>query len=139
MNNHLVEVLKQNGICCFSTDFSQKKISEYLYKLVLAKSGNEVYDLPECSGFSELNGKYCFITKEYCEENNYPLVTDKMFEMSLDENMNSEMEELDFLELAENHNSMEQFLLLNMVRIVGLMSNPLYHLWFNWFCAGCFQ
>ncbi len=127
ISNHLVEVLKQNGICCFNTDFSQKKISEYLYKLLLSKLGNEVYDLPECSGFSELNGKYCFITKEYCEENNYPVITNRTFEMRLDESMNSEMAELDFLALSENHNSTEQFLLLNMVRIVGLLSNPLYH------------
>ena len=127
ISNRLVGVLKQDGICCFNTDFSQKKISEYLYKLVLAKSGNEVYDLPEYSGFNEIDGKYCFVTREYCKENNYPVVTDKNFEMSLDKSMNSEMAEQTFLLLAENHNSAEQFLLLNMIRIVGLLSNPLYH------------
>lgn len=126
ISNRLVEVLKQNGICCFNTDFSQKKISEYLYKLVLAKSGNEVYDLPEYNGFNRLNGKYCFVTKEYCKKNNYPVITDRTFEMSLDESMNSEMAELDFLALAENHNSTEQFLLLNMIRMVGLLSNSLF-------------
>lgn len=126
ISNRLVGILKQNGICCFNTDFSQKKISEYLYKLVLAKSGNEVYDLPEYSSFNELDGKYCFVTREYCEENNYPFVTYKNFEMSLDKSINFEMAEQAFLLLAGNHNSTEQFLLLNMIRIVGLLSNPLY-------------
>lgn len=83
INNRLVGALKQNGICCFNTDFSQKKISEYLYKLVLAKSGSEVYDLSEYSGFNKIDGKYCFVTREYCKENNYPVVTDKNFEMNL--------------------------------------------------------
>ena len=80
-NNRLADVLMENGICCFNSDISKKKISEYLYKLILSKSGSEVYDLPEGSGFQELNGKYCFVTKEYCEENNYPVVTDKSFDM----------------------------------------------------------
>lgn len=127
ISNRLVEVLKKNGICCFNTDFSQKKISEYLYKLVLAKSGNEVYDFPEYSGFNRLNGEYCFVTREYCEKNNYPSVTDKKFEMHLDKSINSERAEQAFLVLADNHNSTEQFLLLNMIRIVGLMSNPLHY------------
>lgn len=126
INNRLVAVLKQNGICCFDTDFSQKKISEYLYKLVLSKSGNRVYDLPEYNGFQELNGKYCFVTKEYCEENNYPLVTDKTFEMNTGNGFNSETAEQEFLILAKNHNSAENFLLLNMIRIAGLLSNPLH-------------
>lgn len=127
INNRLVVALKQNGICCFNTDFSQKKTSEYLYKLVLAKSGSEVYDLPEYSGFNELDGKYCFVTREYCEENNYPVVTGKNFKMNLEKSINSEMAEQAFLVLAENHNSTKQFLLLNMIRIVGLLSNPMYY------------
>jgi len=126
ISNRLVGVLKQNGICCFNTDFSQKKISEYLYKLVLARSGNEVYDLPEYSSFNEIDGKYCFVTREYCEENNYPLVTYKKFEMNFEKSMNSEIVEQALLVLAKNHNSTEQFLFLNMIRIVGLLSNPLY-------------
>ena len=43
---------------------------------MLSKSDSEVYDLPERSGFHKLNGKYCFVTKEYCEENNYLEATD---------------------------------------------------------------
>lgn len=125
INNRLVAVLKQNGICCFDTDFSQKKISEYLYKLVLSKSGSKVYDLPEYNGFQKLDGRYCFVTKEYCEENNYPLVTDKTFEMNLENSLNSENAEQDFFVLAKKHNSAENFLLLNMIRIAGLLSNPL--------------
>ncbi len=125
INNRLVAALKQNGICCFDTDFSQKKISEYLYKLILSKSENEVYDLPECNGFQELNGRYCFVTKEYCEENNYPVVTGKAFAMYPENDFNSETAEQKFLILARNHNSVEKFLLLNMIRIAGLLSNPL--------------
>lgn len=127
INNRLVAVLKQNGICCFDTDFSQRKISEYLYKLVLSKSGSKVYDLPECNGFQKLNGRYYFVTKEYCERNNYPVVTEKTFEMNLENSLNSENAEQDFFVLAKNHNSAEQFLLLNMIRIAGLLSNPLYY------------
>ncbi len=126
INNHIVEALKKKGICCFNTEFSQKKISEYLYKLILSKAGEEVYDLPEYNGFNRLNEKYCFVTKEYCEENNYPIVTEKTFEMNLENNLNSEMAEQAFLILAGNHNSTEHFLLLNMIRIAGLLSNPLY-------------
>lgn len=125
INNRLVAALKQNGICCFDTDFSPKKISEYLYKLILSKSENEVYDLPECNGFQELNGRYCFVTKEYCEKNNYPVVTDKAFAMYPRNDFNSETAEQEFLILARNHNSVEKFLLLNMIRIAGLLSNPL--------------
>ena len=127
INNRLVEVLKQNGICCFNTDFSQKKISEYLYKLVLSKSGSQVYNLPECNGFQMLNGRYCFVTKEYCEESNYPVVTEKNFYVNLENGFNSETAEQVFLRLAKNHNSAEQFLLLNMIRIAGLLSSPLYY------------
>ena len=126
INNRLVAVLKQNGICCFYTDFSQKKISEYLYKLILSKSGSKVYDLPEHNGFHILDGRYCFVTKEYCEENNYPLVTDKTFKMNLENSLNSETAEQIFLILAKKHNSAENFLLLNMIRIAGLLSNSLH-------------
>lgn len=126
INNRLVEVLKKNGICCFDTDFSQKKISEYLYKLVLSKSDNKVYDLPECGGFNILNEKICFVIKEYCKENNLPEVTGKIFKMELSDGINSEIAEKRFLGLAKSHSSLEQFLLLNMIRIAGLLSNPLY-------------
>lgn len=126
INNRLVEVLKKNGICCFDTDFSQKKISEYLYKLVLSKSDNKVYDLPEHGGFNILNEKICFVTKEYCKENNLPEVTGKIFKMELSDGINSEIAEKRFLGLAKSHSSSEQFLLLNMIRIAGLLSNPLY-------------
>lgn len=126
INNRLVAVLKQNGICCFDTDFSQKKISEYLYKLVLSKSDNKVYDLPEYGGFNILNEKICFVTKEYCKENNLPEVTGRIFKMELSDGINSEIAEKRFLGLAKSHSSSEQFLLLNMIRIAGLLSNPLY-------------
>lgn len=127
VNNRLVDVLVENSICCFNSDISKKKISEYLYKLVLSKSGSEVYDLPKGSGFHILNGKYCFVTKEYCEENNYPEVTDKSFDMELSNEFNSETAEQEFLMLTKNHNSAEQFLMLNMIRITGLLSSPLYY------------
>ncbi|MDD6268520.1 MAG: hypothetical protein PUA84_00495, partial [Oscillospiraceae bacterium] len=127
VNNRLVDVLVENGIFCFNSDISKKKISEYLYKLVLSKSDSEVYDLPEKTGFQILNGKYCFVTKEYCEENNYPEVTDKSFDMELSNEFNSETAEQEFLMLAKNHNSAEQFILLNMIRITGLLSSSLYY------------
>lgn len=127
VNNRLVDVLVENGIFCFNSDISKKKISEYLYKLVLSKSDSEVYDLPEKTGFQILNGKYCFVTKEYCEEHNYPEVTDKNFDIELSNEFNSETAEQEFLMLAKNHNSAEQFILLNMIRITGLLSSPLYY------------
>lgn len=131
INNCLVDALRENGICCFDTDISKKKISEYLYKIVLSKLCCEVYELPEDSGFHKLNGRYCFVTKEYCEKNNYPIVTDKTFDVNLESGLNSETAEQSFLRLAKNHNSAEQFLLLNVIRITGLLSNPLYYCGFK--------
>lgn len=94
---------------------------------MLSKLGGEVYDLPKGSGFHILNGKYCYVTKEYCEENNYPVVTDKSFDMELSSEFNSETVEECFLKLAKIHNSAEQFLLMNMIRITGLLYSPLYY------------
>ena len=72
INNKIVSIMKQNGINCFNTEYSDKKISEYLYKLILSKTDDEQYDLPEGSGFIRLNGKTEFVSKELCDEKEIP-------------------------------------------------------------------
>lgn len=126
INSRIVEVLKKEGIFCFSNDFSQKKISEYLYRLILSKTGNRIYNLPEYCGFNNLNEKLCFVSEEYCIKNKLPVITDKSFEVETDNNINSEMAEEDFFRMAFSCNLVEQFVLLNMIRVAGLLSTPLY-------------
>lgn len=59
----IVQVFKKNGICCFNTSLSQKKISDYLYDRIQARLQNEKHELPTHSGFQEIDGSYCFVTR----------------------------------------------------------------------------
>ena len=111
-----------NGVHCFNTDMTHKKISEYMYKLILSKMDDREYQLPEASGFNIIDNKLYFVTKEYCEENGFPIVTDKTFKVDVEDGFTSEMAEKSFIELMNNHSDKMKFLLLNMLRVAGLLS-----------------
>ena len=118
----IVQVFKKNGICCFNTSLSQKKISDYLYDRIQARLQNEKHELPTHSGFQEIDGSYCFVTSEYCDKEKLPRITEKTFLVS--NQLYSETAEFQFYQLAQQHSSVKQFLLLNMLRIIGLLSTP---------------
>ena len=126
----IVQVFKKNGICCFNTNLSQKKISDYLYDRIQARLQNEKHELPAHSGFQEIDGSYCFVTSEYCDKEKLPRITEKTFLVS--NQLYSETAEFQFCQLAQQHSSVKQFLLLNMLRIIGLLSTPWMECGIRW-------
>lgn len=118
------EFVKQ-GITCFNTDLTNKKISEYLYELILSKMDGEEEYFPWRCGFDFFCEKIYFVTSEFCERSGYPPVIKKSFVVELPNDYASERAEKDFVALAKKHNSKEQFMLLNMMRVSGLFSNIL--------------
>ena len=126
----IVQILKENGICCFNTSLSQKKISDYLYVRIQEKLQNEKHELPTHSGFQEIDDNYCFVTSEFCDKKELPKITEKTFLVS--NQLYSETAELQFYQLAQQHSSVKQFLLLNMLRIIGLLSTPWIECGIRW-------
>ena len=104
----IVQILKENGICCFNTSLSQKKISDYLYVRIQEKLQNEKHELPTHSGFQEIDDNYCFVTSEFCDKKELPKITEKTFLVS--NQLYSETAELQFYQLAQQHSSVKQFL-----------------------------
>lgn len=104
----IVQILKENGICCFNISLSQKKISDYLYVRIQEKLQNEKHELPTHSGFQEIDDNYCFVTSEFCDKKELPKITEKTFLVS--NQLYSETAELQFYQLAQQHSSVKQFL-----------------------------
>jgi len=82
------------------------------------------------SEFQEIDDNYCFVTSEFCDKKELPKITEKTFLVS--NQLYSETAELQFYQLAQQHSSVKQFLLLNMLRIIGLLSTPWIECGIRW-------
>ena len=118
----LYEELTRNDIHCFNADLSHKKISDYLYKLILSKMENGKFSMPQHHGFNILDNEVYFITSEFCTEKEFPIITDKTFKVDIADDYTYEKAENEFVNILTHHKNKEQFLLLNMIRITGLIS-----------------
>ena len=123
--NRFYKELTRNGIHCFNGALSHREISEYLYQLILSKMSEEKHDLPTICGFDQLDGTWCFITEEYCRREGLPIATSKTFTVKLNTDITSEQVETEFTRFAQTCHNTKQFLLLNTLRIMGLLSTPL--------------
>ena len=70
------------------------------------------------------------MTSEYCDKEKLPRITEKTFLVS--NQLYSETAEFQFYQLAQQHSSVKQFLLLNMLRIIGLLSTPWMECGIRW-------
>ena len=70
------------------------------------------------------------MTSEYCDKEKLPRITEKTFLVS--NQLYSETAEFQFCQLAQQHSSVKQFLLLNMLRIIGLLSTPWMECGIRW-------
>lgn len=119
----IVEVFKENGIICFDSEMPYSKMNRYLQQLIRSTLPNETEVLPKQHGFGEYRGKLCFVSEEFCEEHELPGITKLSFRTGKDKTF-AQIGNM-FYKIAGVHNDPMMFMLLNLLRMAGLLATPL--------------
>ena len=121
-NFKIYERFIENGVNCFNTSISKKSLSKYMHMLISSKM-QDGSELPDECGFARFENRPCFASFEFFKNNNLPSITDKHFTVESGES--SIVNTILFNNIIKSHSEPRLFLLLNMIRVLGLISTSL--------------
>lgn len=112
--------MRKQGVLCFNINLSNKELNRYVCELIRKKLC-EKGPLPKVSGFAIWKEKNVFVSQEFFERENLPVIVTKHFDLQT--TLTLEECGMALLNIASCTSNRKLFMAINIIRILGIVSS----------------
>ena len=116
----IVGEMRKQGVLCFNINLSNKELNRYVCELIRKKLC-EKGPLPKVSGFAIWNEKDVFVSQEFFQKDNLPVIVTKSFDSQT--TLTFEECGMALLNIASRTSNRKLFMAINVIRILGIVSS----------------